>query len=206
MCGLGLIGTGSTGKTTLAKAVSSATGIPYVATQVRAAYAACGILPETKVTHAQKMEAQHLILNMAEADYLNVCGLFITDRTPMDFAAYVLAEATATNLSDEETEEVLEYVRRCYSMTNLYFSSLVLLQPVFKPVPEVGRPTNGAFLEHINMIMTGLIADPDHKLFAAKHFLKKSIIDLSKRVDVVIKIAALVENKNMNDGKLAANH
>lgn len=203
---IGLVGTSSTGKTTLAKAVSNETGIPFISSQTRTAYAVCGISPEIQSTHAQRMKAQHLILDMAEQDYGIAGGLFITDRTPMDFAAHVIAEASVANLSEEETVEVMNYVARCYRMTNLYFSSLILLQPAIAVIAEAGRTTNPAYVEHINLIMTGLIADPNNKLYCAKHFLKRSIVDLKKRVEVVLKIAIIVENNNCKQSEMSVNH
>ena len=203
---IGLVGSSSTGKTTLAKAVSKATGIPFVPSQIRAAYAVSGLLPEKPCTHEQKMKAQHLILDIAEQDYRSVGGLFVTDRTPMDFAAHVIAEATATNLSEEETIEIMDYLERCYRMTNLYFSSLILLQPAIAVVAEVGRTTNPAYVKHISLIMTGLIADPNNKLYCAKHFLKCSIVDLKKRIEVVLKIAIIVENNNLKQSQMSVSH
>ena len=206
MSGIGLTGTSSTGKTTLARAVANATGIPFIQSQVRAAYATFGISSEIEATHSQKMEVQNLILKIAELDYANAGGLFISDRTPIDFAAHVIAQAMATNLTDDETEEVMDYVNRCYKMTNLYFSSLILIQPAIAVVAEAERTTNAAYLSHINLIITGLVADPGNKLYCAKHILKKSVTNLKKRTEVIIKIAKLVESVNLAKSKMSVNH
>jgi predicted ATPase len=206
MTAIGLAGSSGVGKTTLAKSVAEKTGIPFVPSQTRPAYAVYGFLPEMKMTHTEKMKVQHLILDMAETDYRSVNGLFITDRTPMDFAAHVLAEATATNLNDEETAEMMEYINRCYKMTNLYFSSLIFIQPAIKMVSESGRTSNAAYVEHINLIMLGLITDPNNKLYCAKHNLRKTLTDLNKRTEVVIQIARLVEINNLKQAEQSVSH
>ena len=207
MSGVGLVGSSSTGKTTLALAVSEVTKVPFIQSQVRAAHAICGISPEIKATHSQKMKAQNLILNMAESDYKSVGGgLFITDRTPIDFMTHVLAEVTASNLTDEETDEVMKYCQRCYDMTNLYFASVILTQPAIAVIAEAGRTTNPAYIQHINLILTGLVADSNGKLLCAKHFINKNNVNLQKRIKTVVGIATLVEANNMNQKKISTAH
>ncbi|MGZ8172989.1 AAA family ATPase [Methylobacter sp.] len=207
MSGIGLTGTSGTGKTTLAVKVSELTGVPYVSSQARAAYAMFGIDPSNdQSSFDQRLAVQGKILDFAEAEYKAVGSLFITDRTPMDFAAYVLADVQRANLTDEQTDQALAYVERCYQLTNLYFSSLILIQPAIPFVERAARPSNKAYLEHVHILMTGLIADPNSKLFCAKHFLKKAITDLNRRVEVVIKIASLVEVINMKQRESAITH
>lgn len=206
MSGIGLIGSSSTGKTTLAKAVSELTGIPFISSQVRAAYSMHKEDPELGCAFDQRRRVQEKMLELAEADYQNVKSLFISDRTPMDFAAHVVAEALAWNLTPEQTQWVLDYTKRCYSLTNWHFSSIILIQPAFKIVAEPGRTTSVAYQSHINFIMTGMVADPDNKLHCSKHFLKKSLVNLNKRVNTVIKIAQLSEITNMKQQSMSVVH
>lgn len=206
MSGIGLAGTSCTGKTTLASEVAKQTGIPFIASSVRNIYEMYGFSVNEPLSFDDRMMVQMKILEVAECAYEDMDSIFITDRTPMDYAAHLLAEALAINLSEAQTEQLLWYVKKCYQVTNLYFSSVVLLQPALSMVEETGRTSNRAYLEHINLIMIGLIADPNNKLYCAKHFMKKSVTNLKKRVDLIIQIASIVELKNMKQGELAGVH
>lgn len=203
---IGLIGTSCTGKTTLAKAVADKTGIPYIPSPVREVYQSMGLSVNEPMSFEDRMLAQIKILHIAESIYSDMNNIFISDRTPMDFAAHMIAEASAINLNAGQSNVLMKYIEDCYRVTNLYFSSLILLQPALNIVEEVGRTTNKAYLEHINLLMIGFIADPNGKLYCAKHFMKKSVINLSRRVDLVIQIASIVEVKNMKQGESEGIH
>lgn len=202
MIGLGLIGTSSTGKTTLAKAASARLGLRFISSQARCAYEQHGVSVNDKIPLSKRIEVQKTILEMAEKDYREFGEKFISDRTPMDFAAHLLA--FAVDVSDEEAVVINEYVNKCYEVTNFYFSSLMLIQPVIQVVAEQGRPTNIAYLSHINAIMTGLICDPANKLTCAKHIMKAWITDLETRVKVVARVAKIENLKS--DRELFATH
>jgi predicted ATPase len=206
MSGIGLIGTSSTGKTTLANEIAKMTGIPFIPSPAREVFKTMSLSANESIPFDARLLAQTRILEVAEKTYSYMDSIFITDRTPMDFAAHMIAEALSANLTNYQSNEVMDYVKECYRVTNLYFSSVILLQPSISVVREVGRPTNRAYLEHINLIMIGLISDPDNKLYCAKHFMKKSVVDLKRRVESVIKIASIVEMKNMKQGELAGIH
>ena len=206
MCGIGLIGASGTGKTTLAKEITRVTGVPFIQSQARAVHKSLGIDVNKSPCYELAMEAQKKILEVSEQQYKSIEGIFISDRTPIDFASYAMAQTLAHNLSERQTRDVIKYVDECYRVTNMYFSSVILIQPSFKIFQEEGRANNEAYAQHINMIMTGMVADPSNRIFCAKHFLKKSITDLKTRVDLVIKIASLVEINNMKQGSLQTHH
>jgi len=136
-------------------------------------------------------------VELAEMQYKAANSLFITDRSPVDFMAHVLADIHVEGLDEFRTKVVMDYIERCYQVTNLYFQSLILVQPGIKFEERKARPSNPAHLEHLNLLMIGIISDPDGKLHPAKHFLKKSMLDLNRRVETVIKIGCLIESGNM---------
>jgi hypothetical protein len=206
MCGIGLVGTSGTGKTTLATEVSERTGIPYISSQVRPVYQLFGLDPAKQIDFDTKIQVQFKILDFAEEEYRSMESVFITDRTPVDFAAHMLADVNVEGLSDAQTTLLLEYLDRCYRIVNLHFQSLILIQPGIPFVPRAARPSNPAHLEHLNLLMIGMMADPDGKLLPAKHFLKKSLLDLQKRVQMVIKIGAFVEGTSVKQRTLATVH
>lgn len=193
MAGIGLMGSSGCGKTTLATIITETTGIPFVKSQMREVHKLLGVELDKPYDLDLKMKAQKKILEIAESEYENVNGLFISDRTPMDFAAHMMGESLSYNLNEEQTKFVLDYVEECYRLTNLYFSCLILI-PTSENVPkDDGRANNQAYAQHIGMLMTGIMADPYRKLYCGKHFMKKNESSLKKRAEMVIKIAALGE-------------
>jgi hypothetical protein len=100
----------------------------------------------------------------------------------------------------------MEYIDRCYRMTNLYFSALVMISPAIAVVAEAGRTTNPAYVAHIHLVMTGMICDTGNKLHCSKTFLKHNIVDLKRRVETVLKIAVITEDNNMKQAEAAVSH
>lgn len=193
MSGIGLIGSSGCGKTTLAVKISEAAGIPFIGSQARGIHTLLGIDPDKPCDYDLKMKAQTKMLEVAESEYESVNGLFISDRTPMDFAAHMMAESLSHNLNEEQTQFDLDYVEDCYRVTNLYFSCLILIPPAKSIAIESGRANNKAYANHIQTIMTGMIADPYRKLYCGKHFMKQNESSLMKRAEMVVKVAALGE-------------
>lgn len=199
MSAIGLVGTSGVGKTTLAQKVSEVTGVPFISSQVRSVYKMYDADPSKHYDFDTKMTIQQKLLEFAELEYRGAGSLFISDRTPIDFAAHMISDVRTDSLNIRQTEELLAYIDRCYRITNLYFASLILVQPGIQFEHRSMRPSNEAHLEHLNLVMTGMIADADGKIHSAKHTLSRSMLDLDKRVESVIKIACLVERLNMRD-------
>ncbi|MDX5412834.1 MAG: ATP-binding protein [Rhodobacterales bacterium] len=167
---IGLIGAHRTGKTTLAKA--------WVEWKQRSGYhvkyltiSAGTVIQETlgvdcgEITSIDdRLKVQRALTDRYEAtmeSHTKFGGelVFVIDRTPLDIAAYTLAEA-GQHLTMDQAKEVCAIVERCYALTEKYLSYLIFLPPVLPYVVEDGKPPlNAAYQQHISALMLGLMSD-----------------------------------------------
>lgn len=183
---IGLCGAHRTGKTTLAREFSKVSGIPFVQTSASGVFAAMGLDPKVDYPLAQRIEIQRRILDACMGQYRSVeNGIFVTDRTPVDMAAYMLADIqrqTVQRLS--ETTALDNYITDCIEATNAMFSILVVVQPGIAVVEEEGKaPATPAYVEHINALVLGLVVSD--VIEAAHYHIPRSMKDLGKRVKAV---------------------
>lgn len=157
---IGLLGSHRTGKTTLARALSERMGIPFVQTGVTATYNRIGLDPAVHYPLDVRLYIQNEILTDLKTLYAQApVGGFVTDRTPLDLAMYTLADVVRDAPIGQE-QMVLDYVGRCFDVTNRYLSIVVLVQPGIELVPAPGKAAlNRAYIEHLNAIASGLLVD-----------------------------------------------
>ncbi|MCL5023930.1 MAG: ATP-binding protein [Nitrospirae bacterium] len=180
---IGLCGSHRTGKTTLAEAVSRKTGIPFVKTGTSEVFKEHGMDPSLPLDFRKRLWIQHKILDAAERQWQAERSRFITDRTPLDMAAYTLADVQGSTEVDFPGLE--RYLGRCFDSTNAYFRLLVLVQPGIPLVYEEGKAAlNEAYLEHLNYLVLGLCRD-DRVTSALLH-LPRTITDREARLAVVL--------------------
>lgn len=178
----GLLGAHRTGKTTLAKAFSAATEIPFVQTSTSEIMKQHDMDPKKDYSMVERLWIQNKILDALDQTYREAPRTFITDRTPLDAAAYLLADVTREGSCFDHKVE--EYVQRCIAMTNEHFSTLVLVQPAIPLVDEPGKaPANPAYIEHINQIAQGLAND--ERVLSKYFFIPRRHTDLDARVACV---------------------
>lgn len=197
--GLGIIGTSGVGKTTLARNVAKLKGIDFVESVVRPTYAELGFDAGVDYNFNTRLMIQEKIIENSEKSYAERKSYFVTDRTPICFASYLLADVQRENLSEEETERVMTYLERCIRITNLYFNSLVVVQPGIAFESREHRPKNVAYNEHVNMLMIGIFSDG--RVLPTKHIIGRDVIDLKRRISLVLKIAAINDKVNENQMK-----
>lgn len=165
---IGLAGAHNTGKTTLAKAFAEKFGIPFVQGQVAQVFKGCGF-DSSKSWGAFSLEdrltVQWRVLKTHTALYQEYSSLgtaFITDRTPLDFLAYTLADIQMRELTEELERDVLAYADACFAATNAYFALVAVLQPC-PEIPLVSREGRGElsmlFIEKLNWTLLGLVRD-----------------------------------------------
>ncbi len=75
----------------------------------------------------RRLWIQHKILDAAEKLWYAEQRQFITDRTPLDMAAYTLADIQGA--AEVDFSELEKYLERCFKTTNELFKILVLIQP-----------------------------------------------------------------------------
>lgn len=152
----GLTGAHRTGKTTIAKLYAEKYGLPFVV--LPRVIEQMGLTPADIDTFELRMKVQWAILTEAENLYKQHAGLFVTDRTPLDMAAYALADVRQ-DMTQEQIDEVNNYVTQCYRVANAHFSQYLLFQPGIPYVMEPGKPEpNSAYQCLIDTIITGLVS------------------------------------------------
>lgn len=159
--GIGLTGAHRTGKTTIAVKLAEINACPFVQSSSSKIAADMGIDLTRPLTFETRLAFQEEIFRVYDAMYVAQGGrMFVSDRTPMDLAAYLIADIP-NDLSDPVLiGRVNEYVAKCYESMNRHFFTVTLVQPGIPYVMEPGKPLpNSAYQEAINTILIGLVFD-----------------------------------------------
>ncbi|RKZ67835.1 MAG: AAA family ATPase [Candidatus Parabeggiatoa sp. nov. 3] len=181
---IGLCGSHRTGKTTLAEAISKQTGIPLIKTSTSAVFEQHGLHPAQALDFKTRLWIQHCVIEAAVPIWQQAeKGIFITDRTPIDFMAYTLADIQGA--TEVDSGELETYLARCFEVTNQFFTKLVILQPAIKLVYEPGKAAlNKAYMEHLNMLIFGI--SHDERLKCSTLVIKRHITHLDQRIETVL--------------------
>jgi len=181
---IGISGSHRTGKTTLAKAIATYKRIPFVQTSTREVFEEHGLHPGTAMDFKTRLWIQHRVIEAAITLWQTEKSSFVTDRTPIDFMAYTLADiqgATEVDFIDLEA-----YLTQCFNVTNQFFTQLAVLQPAIPLVYEEGKAAlNKAYIEHLNLLVQGLCHDERNS--CSSIIIRRNIIDLEERVKAVFK-------------------
>lgn len=155
---LGLCGAHRTGKTTLAIALSSQLNIPFVRTTTSEVFAKLGLDPAETMDFATRLYVQNHVLDAAEQIWQSSISPFISDRTPIDMIAYTLGDIQGK--TEVDFDLLNQYIDRCFTSTNQFFQTLAIIQPGIPLIYEQGKAAlNAAYIEHINVLVTGLCGD-----------------------------------------------
>lgn len=182
---IAIIGAHRTGKSTLAAAAAARMNLPFVRTQVSEIFRDLGIDPAAKLPFEVRLEVQNVVLDRCCDLWKSERGVFITDRSPIDMAAYMLADINH-NVGYDVCAEVTRYIDRCFDATNAHFSVLMLLQPglpIVATANKLSAALNPAYIEHLNTLLMGLMYDPRCKTPAL--YVRREVLDLSERVNAV---------------------
>ncbi|CCG43361.1 AAA family ATPase [Magnetospirillum molischianum] len=198
---LGLIGAHRTGKTTLAREYAARSGLLFITSSSTAVHAELGIPMDADLDMQTRLKVQHAILDRAEEDIHRASGPFVSDRTPLDMAAYLLADVGRSNVSRVEIDAAMKYVERCYDMTNTYFFRLVLVSPGIPYVVEEGKPPfNVAYQEHHHALVSGLAYD--ERCEVSLDVLPRDCLSLKERLSSLDEIAKDVSKEIAKDRNL----
>jgi hypothetical protein len=180
---IGLCGSHRTGKTTLAEAISQKSGMPFVKTSTSEVFKEHGLDPSKSMDFQKRLWIQYKILDAAEKLWYAKNRKFITDRTPLDMAAYTLADIQgATEIDFFELEKYLE---RCFKTTNELFKILVLIQPGIPLMHEEGKAAlNEGYLEHLNYLILGLCND--NRVKSRFVFLNRNVTTMEDRINLIL--------------------
>lgn len=185
MSGVGLSGSQRVGKTTLAVACGKSFEIPVIKTSVSKVFKSMKLDPKKHLDFAKRLEVQWRILDALVAEYNQAGkGIFITDRTPIDFMAYLLSEVMMSNVTGELERQFIQYRQACFDVANNYFSVIIVVQPGIKVVECEGKASaNYAHMELINTLVSGLSVSGD--LSIQHTYIPRHVTDLARRVRCV---------------------
>jgi hypothetical protein len=189
---IGLCGSHRTGKTTLAEAISRKTGMPFIKTGTSAVFKENGLDPSGPMDFKQRIWIQHKILDAAENLWHDGQKQFITDRTPLDMAAYTLADIQGG--TDVDFIELGKYIERCFKTTNEVFNMLVLIQPGIPLMHEEGKAAlNEGYLEHLNYLILGLCNDD--RIQSRFVFLGRNVTGIEDRIALILNELERIKDK-----------
>ena len=179
----GLVGGHRTGKTTLAREYAKKNKIEFVETSVSAIMRDLGVDPGQPMAFATRLDVQEAVLARADALFERyVCAETITDRTPIDFIAYLMADLHGQpEVGEAEETRIKRYVDACYDMLNRRFGVIMLVQPGIPLVYEPGKAAlSPSYIEHLNTLMLGLMADGRCQI--SRYHLGRHILDIKQRL------------------------
>lgn len=180
---IGLTGAQRTGKTTMARDFAEASKYRFLETPTSAVMEAHGFDPRLDYPLRDRLHIQGIILEALTKVFADAHpGNCITDRTPLDAAAYMLADISREAIKSPSLEDdVLSYLRRCIDATNRYFGVLVVVQPGIPLKNEPGKAlASPAFIEHFTAIVRGLCVD--ERLKVPHYYIPRHVTDREARV------------------------
>lgn len=181
---IGLLGPQRCGKTTLAKTYAEAHGIPFVETSASAVFKDMGLNPAKTYDFGTRMAVQEAILTRFNALYFTAPSQAITDRTPLDLAAYTLSECLNETVPPELEAQLDRYIQRCYDSLNRYFGIVMLIQPGIPLIAEEGKAgVSRGHIEHMNSLMFGLMVDP--RSTVASYFMRRQYLTMTERMQAL---------------------
>lgn len=154
---IGFAGAHRTGKTTTARAIARIATSPFVETQTTALAHKLGFDMNAADDFGARIDFQVAVLRMLTESYEAAGPKFVSDRTPLDAAAYLLAEVQAKTGNAVTQDLVLQYVDQAVALTKRFFDVVILVPPAIAVEPVDGKPlVNAAFQEHHHLIVRGL--------------------------------------------------
>jgi hypothetical protein len=193
---IGFVGTHRTGKTTLAGAVSERLKIEQIKSPVSAIAKSFGFNMDTDRRDTPRFtQMQKEILVTLASSFANK-SRFVSDRTPLDAAAYLLCDVQANNGSEEWRELVLDYTSKAIAATETFFDAVVLVQPGILFDAQDGKPgPNPAYQEHMNLVCAGLVSQLD--IPAAS--IPRGCTDPQERLNLVVEMATAVQTQRASN-------
>lgn len=181
--GIGLCGAHRVGKTTLAQAVSQARRLPFLQTQTGQVFKRYGLDPAKPMAFATRLSIQWEILSAAVEVWRRAESRFISDRTPLDMAAYTLADIQGT--TEVDGAALTAYLDDCLQNTNQFFSTLIIIPPGIPLVHEPGKAAlHNGYIEHLHTLVVGLCHDP--RLSPKVCQLARHVLSLNDRTEQAI--------------------
>jgi hypothetical protein len=203
----GVIGAHRSGKTSTAKAVADTLGIEFLDSSFNVARE-YGFDPVAPMSLEMRLDMQEKVLGHHLAAISEAGRPLITDRTPLDFLAYTLAEFGMNSdmrCQPETLERAARYAQACLDLTAGNYDMLFVLEPL--PVYEVDTTKatpveNPALQRHIDTLIQGAVA----QLYGRVNSATVQPLPLAQRVEMIAEL--IVERMDEIDGlkKLSGMH
>lgn len=184
--GLGLTGAHRTGKTTIAERLAQELECPFISSSASQVAAEMGITKFEGMLPSDRRAYQERVLETFTKRYESesASGVFVSDRTPLDFAAYVLTEWNPALNDPEHDEWVADYLLRCKKATSRFFFQVAVVQPGIPFVAAKGKAAAGnAYRECLNTVSIGLVSDPEVSAHCV--ILPRAMTDNETRVEAL---------------------
>jgi nicotinamide riboside kinase len=183
---IGLMGAHGTGKSTLATAIAGERSLTYIPSRAGEVFKRVALSLDRPLTAEERLSVQEAILDQHEADIRRAPARgWVTDRTPLDMAAYVLGDAAI--VEEGQQKRALDYVRRCVEATNRHFGFLMLVQPGIPYINDGSRPPpNMVVAERMNATLWGLAMQKEVNV--ACGFIYRETLDLERRKAAVLRV------------------
>lgn len=190
---VGFTGAHRTGKTTLAKSVSEITKSPYIESPAGAVALEMGINLKAEIPFEHRIAYQTVVLQRM-VDQLSSKTSFVTDRTPLDAAAYLLADCGNATGTPKQRSQVALYVENCLAQTAKLFDVIIYVPPAIPYYREANKPPfNEAYQEHHGFLVNGMFHD-DEMQVKNRIVIERKLADHKQRVDAILEELSLIAN------------
>ncbi len=155
----GLTGAHRAGKTTAARAVAERMGLSYRDGSFGKLAARMGYRSVDAMTIEERIEMQERCLALHLADLADLGTPCVTDRTPLDYIGYAVAEVGMhAGLPSEISARIDAYVGDCIAATRKHYRALALLAPLPTYAADDGKPSACiAYQSHIQLLIEGAL-------------------------------------------------
>jgi hypothetical protein len=179
---ISLCGAHRVGKTTLAKSFSEQSGIRFLESSTNAVASELGLSIDPSSSFDDRMTLQEAILARHIQEAGSMRGPFVSDRCPIDFAAYTLATlGMRTNEAENGDARLIDYMDRCLKVTGSLFSAVVLVHPGIEYVSEEGKPPpQRGYQQLIHHICVSCLHDA--RVVCPTFMMRQDMLDLDIRV------------------------
>lgn len=185
----GVCGASGVGKTTVCERLADSLNIEFVRTSISEAAKRHGFDAIGSLSISQRLDLQEKLLVDHIQLIQNVERPAILDRTPVDFAAYMMAEIhmhSYAEITQDEMERISRYVRDCHVETQANYDCLFHLAPLLTYEPSPGRPKpNVAYQMHCDLIMRGVLSSMQPSLPNHVPHIILNTDDLGQRLDCI---------------------
>lgn len=158
----GITGAHRSGKTTLARALAEDLDLNFYETSTTKVAQEIGIDPIAPMSLAERLYLQHHLLVNHVKTINEAKRPIITDRTPLDYFAYLAAEfgMNSDKMVDEDIQvKAAQFMCDCLAAVKMHYDFIFYLAPLPHYETDPTKPAaNPAYLNHIDTLIVGAIA------------------------------------------------